>query len=97
MCTKDDKTIVIPFCQRLDIGLAPAVEQHRREKGMPQFTPFTEVAQSKAFKFVSQDIKLKFTEVDLFGLAKPAQDLDPRSYFRLTFVNIPRIGDLVRI
>lgn len=95
MCYKDDKLVILPFCQRLEIGLGPAVELHRRERGLPQFVPFGELVQLKTFKYTSQDLKLRFTEVDLMGQPKPIQDMEPRSYFRLVFVNIPRIGDLV--
>lgn len=84
---------MIPFLQRIELGVSVAAEQFRDKKKMPEGTKLDDILKDKTFLYTPGDMKLKFTQVDLNGKASTTHEDDATAYQSILLSSVPRLGD----
>jgi hypothetical protein len=84
---------VVPFLQRAEIGMAPAVEEFRLRNRKQVGLKAEDALKDKAFTYQPLDLSMRFTRLDLSGRRQPETVDDPAAYTSILFSNIPRKND----
>lgn len=87
-----EPTEIVPFLQRIEIGLAPAVEDFRQKAGQPGLK-FEDVTKDKTFIFTAPELSIKYYKVDLTGQPKPEIMDDIIPYQSIVLSHVPRKND----
>jgi hypothetical protein len=86
---------VIPFLQRIEVGISPAIEEYKLKGGPTmQSTSYAEVQKDRNFIYSPVDLSVKYSKVDLVGQPKPEVVDDALPYQSLLLSHVPRKGDL---
>eukprot|EP01006_Ploeotia_vitrea_P036394 TRINITY_DN66013_c8_g1_i1.p1 TRINITY_DN66013_c8_g1~~TRINITY_DN66013_c8_g1_i1.p1 ORF type:complete len:996 (-),score=557.05 TRINITY_DN66013_c8_g1_i1:33-2801(-) len=90
----DDETPdhVVPFVQRLDVGLVPYVREFARKHGLGS-SNWEEIMHHKDFAYRAPELETQFTKVDMDGNALSTVTTSSCSYTTLLLSNVPRRGD----
>lgn len=92
----DDSTIpdeMIPFCLYVKIGLPAAIKRFQEKNEGFRDKAIQDIIENKAFKFISHQINMKLTQMDLFGIEYATSESATRSIYSLTVSNVPSEND----
>jgi len=94
---KDDEKhdSLIPFIQRVEMGLGVTVEQYRIKKNFVETMKTEEIMKDRGFpqQFTPPEVKVKFVQVDMNGKATQTIDDDPAAYNTILLSSVARLGD----
>jgi hypothetical protein len=85
---------VIPFIQRIELGLLPAVEEFKTKQGAAgSQLKLEDVLKDKSFVYSPVEFAVKYFKVDLSNQPKPEVVDDPLPYQSISLSHVPRKGD----